>query len=61
MKLGAAFWLVVVQEGPRRFRWRAKGAARVYGRFQFTEGWSKCESGKQRFTARVAGRLRGAG
>jgi hypothetical protein len=34
----------------RRFT-RAKGRARLHGRFEFQEGWSSCESGKQRFKA----------
>jgi hypothetical protein len=34
---------------------RAKGSARVYGKFQFDDGWSNCESGKQRFVAKPTG------
>jgi hypothetical protein len=38
----------------RKFK-RSTGSARVYGKFLFQDGWSKCESGKQKFVATVSG------
>jgi hypothetical protein len=36
---------------------RAKGSARLYGSYRLVggEGWTKCESGKQKFVARISG------
>ena len=45
---------IVRGEFSRKFK-RAKGSARVYGKFLFQDGWSKCESGKQKFVATVSG------
>ena len=36
---------------------RAKGSARMYGSYRLVggDGWTKCESGKQKFVARISG------
>jgi hypothetical protein len=36
---------------------RAEGSARMYGSYRLIggEGWTKCESGKQKFVARISG------
>ena len=40
----------------RRFA-RAKGTARLHGRFKLQDGWSRCESGKQKFKAEIVSRV----